>query len=376
MWPFRRKVQSGSEGDWLEETILDALGQHGVDPESPEGEKLIGDLLSHTLEHGAPGFLRQLKRSASGSLRWEKRYRRRFERRLRRTWKNGLEGLEVLIHISHEAGDSVARRSPSGEPDPTLYALVRIHAKSCQVAREILCLLRSGYAAGAHSRWRTLHEFAVVAAFLREHGPETAERYLLHTNIDSYRGMKQYVEHYEALQHDPVNEDEIERIRSTYNALCERFGKEFSSDYGWAAAALGMKRPNFTDIEKAAGLDQWRPYYRLASSATHAGPKGVLFNIGVPNAAFPALPTGASNAGLADPGHGCAISLTQITTALLCHAPKSQGVLLASALALLVDEIGEDLIAAHDEVERRSAEIAAKHSDRTLRQARHDGSDA
>jgi hypothetical protein len=35
-----------------------------------------------------------------------------------------------------------------------------------QIFNEILVLLKSGYADGANSRWRSLHELAVISFFL------------------------------------------------------------------------------------------------------------------------------------------------------------------------------------------------------------------
>jgi len=58
--------------------------------------------------------------------------------------------------------------------------------------REIAVLLRSGYADGAHARWRTLHEISVVAALLKEHGEELAERWWCHVAVESLRGANQF----------------------------------------------------------------------------------------------------------------------------------------------------------------------------------------
>ena len=35
--------------------------------------------------------------------------------------------------------------------------------------------------------WRSLHEMAVVASLIQQHGQELAERYLLHENIQQYK---------------------------------------------------------------------------------------------------------------------------------------------------------------------------------------------
>src|SRR5262249_50921986 len=47
--------------------------------------------------------------------------------------------------------------------DFVFEALVRLHARSCLVAEEVCWLMEGGFASGAHSRWRTLHELVTVS---------------------------------------------------------------------------------------------------------------------------------------------------------------------------------------------------------------------
>jgi hypothetical protein len=43
---------------------------------------------------------------------------------------------------------------------------------------------------GAIARWRTLHEIAVIAMCVRDRGDAMAERYLLHSTVESYKALK------------------------------------------------------------------------------------------------------------------------------------------------------------------------------------------
>ena len=54
----------------------------------------------------------------------------------------------------------------------------------------------------------------------------------------------------------------------------------------------------------------------MASHNVHANPKGVFFKLGM-LAESQVLLAGPSNAGLADPGHGAALSLSRVTAALV-----------------------------------------------------------
>ena len=49
-------------------------------------------------------------------------------------------------------------------PNPfTVEVQTRLHARACQIAREVLTLLYAGFAEGAMARWRALHELAVLS---------------------------------------------------------------------------------------------------------------------------------------------------------------------------------------------------------------------
>jgi len=58
----------------------------------------------------------------------------------------------------------------AAQNDYQFEALVRLQAGAARVAGEIYALLLSGYASGAHARWRTLHEIAVTALFIAQRG--------------------------------------------------------------------------------------------------------------------------------------------------------------------------------------------------------------
>jgi hypothetical protein len=91
-----------------------------------------------------------------------------------------------------------------------------------------------------------------------------------------------------------------------------KYGPDFAKgDYGWAGHHLGKTKPTFRNIEAAMQIDHFRAHYRLASHNVHANPKGVFFKLGT-LAESQVLLAGPSNAGLADPGHGAAISLSRI----------------------------------------------------------------
>src|SRR5690349_16561332 len=178
--------REGNDPEWLMHLVLKHFPADAMDPGSPVSAEFDAHYLS-AVDATADAVLTELLANAPHNLNVAATAQRAFEGRLQQMWGKGLDLLELLILVAHEAGEVVNERDrprAALENDAVFEALVRLHARGCQVAREALCLLRSGYAAGAHSRWRTLHEIAATALFVRTHGADTAERYLLHEVVE------------------------------------------------------------------------------------------------------------------------------------------------------------------------------------------------
>jgi hypothetical protein len=317
--------------------------------------KGLSEVIPEVVEELSELILKQLKQDAPSMLRDRKKERNLFEARMAKAWRKPLDLLEMFLAIALEVGDDFNREFrliASQDNDWVFEVLTRLHARACQIGSEVLTLLRAGHADGAHARWRSLHEIAVIGFFVKSGGNELAERYLLHDAIESYKAAKDYQEHCRALGYEPLSEDELNEIRSNYQHLVDRFGNSYKEEYGWAAAAIGKNRPTFRDIEKAVELDHLRPFYKLASHNVHANPKGVFFKLGLFPGSGDVLLAGPSMAGLADPGHGTAISLAQITTALLPTRPNIDRLVVCDILTRLGQEVGEEFLAAHQSLER------------------------
>jgi Family of unknown function (DUF5677) len=118
-------------------------------------------------------FARKISETTLATLkrRWpnESRAQRRdldaFRRRLDKRWSDGFQKLQMLLTIAREYGSELsdAIAATGGGASPRAFKiLIKLHARSCQVAEEILCLLRNGFADGAIARWRTFHEIVAV----------------------------------------------------------------------------------------------------------------------------------------------------------------------------------------------------------------------
>jgi hypothetical protein len=273
-----------------------------------------------------------------------------FEVRLYDLWKKPIDLLEMFIILSFETGEKFneeVRPIAASKNDLIFEATIRLHARALLTAKEILVLLKSGYASGAHARWRTLHEIAVTTLLISKHGQNIAERYLLHDYVESCRAAFQYQKYATRLGREKYSTKELNEYRRLERELKTRFGDCYFNTYGWASEVLNKCNPTFTDLEKDVNLDHMRPYYKLASHAVHSSPKGITFNMGL-SAKYKGLNLGGpSNEGLTDPGHSTAISLQQINKALLSYKVSLKGTALLKAFSLLVNEIGDAFLSIH-----------------------------
>ncbi|MHB9132621.1 MAG: DUF5677 domain-containing protein [Armatimonadota bacterium] len=302
-------------------------------------EKLVKDLPNICAEMALP-LLDELKQGAPEMLCRRKTERTEFEAGLSLRWGKTFDLLEMLLVIAIEAGDSFNeefRQQKADEKDYVFDVVTRLHARACQVANEALVLMRSGFADGAHARWRTLHEINVISSFIRENGNEVAERYLLHGRAMSYKEAVNYQKYCSRLGRSPFTRAKMERMKKGYDQLINRFGNEYRYDYGWAASVI-PGTPSFVDIELATKLDHWRPYYKLACHNVHAGSKGIQLKLGL----YPdeeVLLAGPSGRGFTDPVQGIAITLMQITICLLTIEPNIDRLAIMNVLMKLTDEI-------------------------------------
>jgi hypothetical protein len=328
----------------------DEIAHAQLDVEDKLGNR-VETAVNRIVEEVSPSVLQSLYAALPKQLRYQRGTQARFEKRLRRRWRDALDRLEMLIIIADEAGTSFADdmqrefagQAPSDE-SVLLGTLVALHCRSCRTAREILCLLEAGYADGGHARWRSLHELAVTALFLEQHRGDAAQRYLDHTAVERWRAAERYQTYCHILGQAPFSAEELEELRTESNEAVAKYGASFRCDYGWAVHALAKKRPTFADIEANLDMSHWRPYFGLACQSVHACSQGLFFSLGLLEASDGMLLSGASDSGLADPGHSTAISLTLASVALLTAKPNLDALVTSKCMQLLCEDIGRTFL--------------------------------
>jgi hypothetical protein len=298
-------------------------------------------------EDGATKILRSLKKAWPKRQREQRRETAAFEKRLYLNWLKPLNEMQHFFTISAELLAGFRERIDSDSNKLNLWELLtRLLARGLRTAEEIHCLLRSGFADSALSRWRTLHEIGVTSHFMIIHGEDAATRYLDHRWVESKKRMDELSEPLWTTSADADFVEERERVNAGYAVVIVKYGKAFRYDYGWAAHHMEMEKPNFRDIEKAVSANHYRPHYQWASSNLHAGSKGTYAPL--PDAA-PMLLTGPSNMGLAAPGKATVHVLLEIIQDVVQLYLSLDSVITYKMLELLAGELDETF----DECEKK-----------------------
>jgi hypothetical protein len=346
----------------LKEPLSVNIGEDDIRGAIDEIDSWIPGVMESTSERLAGRLLSQLRRSGRVFLRDWDRERVQFQVRLARTWGRAFYLLDLFLAVALQSGADFTHRNEksatSGEGE-VVHVLTRLHARACQVTAEVVSLLKSGFADGAHARWRTLHEIAVVSTFIKKHGAETARRYLAHEAVESYRAAKQYQDQCQAIGYEPLNAKEFAAIQKRYDNALQRFGKDFGGSYGWAALSLSRSKPTFSDIEHDVKLDSLSPFYRLASHNVHANPKGITFKLGLGPDRGRVLLAGPSNTGLADPAQSASLSLLHATSAMLGTRPDLDGIVVLKVLVTLQAQIAQTFVEIQRKIESMGSRTTA-----------------
>ena len=347
-------IETGKSNGLPANTDSIELTDTEVDELTRQAEERAAELVPIFTDEFAESMLKVIKRDASCTLGEQRQDRSQFESRHYSLWEKPLDFLELFVLIARQVGsefNSESREDGKRLGDAKFEALTRLHARACQVSSEILVLLHAGFADGAHARWRTLHEIAIVASFLRKNSQDLAERYLQHEIIQQYKLACQHQSYWERIRAEPLSQEEFENLKSMRDQLVVEFGDSFKNDYGWASSVVGSKSPTLSSIAKLTNLDHMSPYYKMASDNIHANSHGASFRLGSSLHPNRLLLAGPSNMGLADPGHSTAISLNLVTASLVTTSPDFACIVVLKILKRLVDDIGEAFLEVHNELQ-------------------------
>lgn len=349
----------------LVKVVLKYLNNAEIDINSSEElTDAINKFMSNILKSNAALLLKNIKRNAKRDIKKIREDQKGFEKRLNKKWCEPLLHLEIFIEQCLSEGNGFNkkfREKAVKENDYLFEVLTRLHGRSCQIANEIFILLRNGYSDGAHARWRTLHEIAVIAMFIKDHGQKIAEKYLHYETVENYNEALEYQKNYYKLGYEPLSNEELNIIRKRKNEIAIKYGNDFLKNYGWTADILPKGKRNFKSIEDEVNMGHMYSWYKLACNNIHSGPKSMRFRLGLFKAGPESLIlAGPTNYGLADPGQSCAISLNQVTTTLLLSKPNYDRMLVSASLKLYVDEICSSFVRIQKQLEKDEINLANK----------------
>lgn len=365
--PWQRMQLEGPEMEIESEDkflgiILEYLENRGVGmTNTRELAASVDRFMSDKLVPCAVALLNKIKQNGKRDIKRLRRQQKQFERRLSKRWFQPLVGLELFVHQCLSEGNDFNdqfRKKAGRKNDYLFEVLTRLHGRSCQVANEILVLLRGGYADGAHARWRTLHEIAVTGMFIKDKGQSLAQRFLEYEVVENYKEAREYQNNCRMLGYEPLSDEQLNAITERKDEMARKYGEAFLGQYGWAAAILSRQRRSFKAIEDEVSMGHMYSWYKLACNNVHSGPKAIQFRLGLLNNKPQVILAGPTNYGLADPGQSCAISLGQTTVTLLLSRPNYDRVLVSTALQEYADEICVHFVQAQKQLERDERELA------------------
>ena len=116
-------------------------------------QELIENAVPEIVEEMSATILSGLMEDMPAMLKAHRKEMKSFEKRLQNNWKKPFDLFEAFLVLAYEAGEEFNHEFRNDETERENYvleALTRLHARACQIASEILVLLKSGFADGAH----------------------------------------------------------------------------------------------------------------------------------------------------------------------------------------------------------------------------------
>src|SRR5699024_116474 len=353
---IEKKIKSGEEVD--KEKLLSAI----KDIYSPE-----------KIDEYAHPIYQSLLKEGPEIVEEDRLITQEFESRLQLRWSSAFYDLTSIIKIAEETAadiiDDYMANQATIDGDQTFVTLVfdvlmKLYSKAIVLSKEIKTLLKSGYADGAMSRWRSLHECNVYFTLLtmkyddKEYTKKNIHKFYEYSIIEKHQELTNY---YNKEKYFNLNSTEIKAIEEDYKEILNKYGNDFKHPYSWARCIFPNKpRIYFSDLEKKAGIDHLAIYYKQANYQIHTSPTGLynsLGNIQDDRVKEYGFILGPSNYGLSIPGQLTMISLAQISTSLLSLDTNIDKMIRTSIFQKYLDRATVNFDSIQTEIEKESLDI-------------------
>lgn len=182
----------------------------------------------------------------------------------------------LFVHASHQVYDKITSRVKDLRISLPDVVRLMLMGRLCKMADDVGVLLSNGSTKSAFAVYRLIYEHAVVGMFLmKSDNSELYKRFADHYHREQKKKVDSMAKHYESLKFPPLSREKTEQMNNHTFALKEEHGDDFLNDYGWAHGYVAG-RANFWAIEKAVGMEQYRPFYIWASQSIHPSFQTVL----------------------------------------------------------------------------------------------------
>ncbi|NNV55031.1 DUF5677 domain-containing protein [Limnovirga soli] len=337
--------------NWIENIYLEALTSTFAEQKRKPTPSQISKAIEETFPLFTKAIEKHVKRESKNVLKENKKENRNFKANLKTRWGKAFDLLEIFICYNLDHGQTLAYSYRKiNIKNVKFEVLLRLHARSCQVAFEVLELLKSGFADGALSRWRTLYEISVLGNFLNNKPEDLSQKYLDYSIVESYQERLEFQKNYKKLGNKTYSKKDNNYVEAQINLLKEKYGKDFVKAYGWSSEYLLPGKRNFAGMEETVEFKHMRPFYKMANNYVHSGAKGFLFKLGTYRQNKVML-AGPSNYGLADPGQNTAYSLLHSTLALHGFEKYLEDAVFMKIAELMIEEIGNEFITTQKQIE-------------------------
>lgn len=337
-----------SHFSFISDQLLEEIARAALEKAAPEDDPdhVISAAMKQVIENATPALAATLLRDAKSVVRRKHDGDCGFERRNCKRWKKSFARIDLVWAFAEEVGrvfNEQFRPEAVDANDLNFEALTRQHGRGLLVAGEAIHLMKGGYAEGALSRWRTLHEILVVTMFIKKHGDDIAERYLLSAHFRSLEAAEQLNKYADRANLKPFTDEELKMFKATCANVSARLGQEMYAEFGWARPALSQRgekwKPRLEDLEASLGLDHWRPRYKWASQHAHAGHRHAHASLGLVEAQSDLILVGPSNSGMVDPLQLVAGHLWSLTATLLLSRETIETVILTNVMQYLANDV-------------------------------------
>lgn len=176
---------------------------------------------------------------------------------------------EIFVSLLDEVGYGYATTLPEDNEKNKAEVLNRLFMINVKACREVVYLLKGGFANAALARIRFIFEAAVFIDIINSSDEEIAERFLKHSNTNRLKIAKRYNE--QALK------ESIEKQLQDFD-----YGDSFYKDYQWASSLLNNKKMiTFKDLAELSNLNDLYHLYCFCCDYTHANIYTSLYGIDI-----------------------------------------------------------------------------------------------